>query len=436
MVSASRSAPQRRRRGFVGTLLGALLGASALLLAACSGDSVRGEFARTFGDDPAVAGFELSTADNQPFTGGLRADVRVQPSASDDALRGLVDRLSGFDAARSGTEVRITVRTPTLTVPIFAEATTSAATIEAALDLAAVADVGSVELTAADDQERVSAVRLQLERSAPSDYSTAFALAREIPDRLATIAVASGPHITLRDPAAHFTVQGPPGTWWLDAEATLLSLTDPAPAVRVAGVRASPDSIVITVGDESEVPAATARLAEHALTSDYHVAFASPQVSLGTAATGAPARALVDGLGDTERATVESLWTDDARATFTAASPADAEALASALSARPEATAFELLTVIVGAPDDPELSVTSEPSQLGALTAQASAMLDGPGITAITVSPRKVTVTVPQRSSTDALQAQWVTLERLAEPGARLCAERPDGTAECGNAPR
>lgn len=436
MVSASRSALQRRRRGFVSTLLGALLGASALLLAACSGDSVRGDFARTFGDDPAVAGFELSTADNQPFTGGLSADVRVEPSASDDALRGLVDRLSEFDASRPGTEVHITVRTPTLTVPIFAEATTSAATIEAALDLAAVADVGSIEFTAADADERISAVTLQLEASAPPEYSTAFALARDIPDRLAEIAIASGPHITLRDPAAHFTVQGPPGTWWSDAEATLLSLTDPAPAVPVAGVRASPDGIVITVGDESEVAAATTRIAEQASTNDYPVAFASPLVSLGSDAAGVPARALLDGLGVADRALIESIWTDDARATFSAASPINAEALASAISAQPESAVFASLTIVVGAPDDPELSVTTEPSQLGTVTAHASTVLDAPGITAVTVSPRKVTVTAPQNSSTDALQARLVTLEGLAQPGARLCAERPDGTAECVDAPR
>ncbi len=407
-----------------------------LLLAACSGDSVRGDFARTFGDDPAVAGFELSTADNQAFTGGLSADVDVRPDASDDAFRSLVTQLSAFAAERSGTEVHITVHTPSISLPVVASATTTAAITDAAHDLLTVPGVESVELVAANDAERISAVTLDLSLPSPTDFTAAFALAREVPDRLAEIAIASGPHITLRDPAAYFTVQGPPGSWWSNAEATLLGLTDSAPVAAVTGVRASPDGIVITLDDEFEVAAATARLAKQALTSDYPVAFASPLVSLGAEATGAPARALLGGLEDADRALIESIWTDDAGATFSAASPADAEALASAISAQPESADFASLTIVVGAPDDPELSVTAEPSQLGAVTAQASTVLDSPDITAVTVSPRKVTVTAPQNSSIDALEARLVTLEGLAQPGARLCAERPDGTAECGYAPR
>ncbi len=407
-----------------------------LLLAACSGDSVRGDFARTFSENPAVAGFELSTADNQAFTGGLSADVDVRPDASDDAFRSLVNQLSAFAAERSGTEVHITVHTPSISLPVFPSATTTAAITDAAHNLLAVPGVESVEFVAASDEERISAVTLDLSLPSPTDFTAAFALAREAPDRLAEIATASGPHITLRDPAAHFTVQGPPGMWWSNAEAALLGLTDPAPAAAVTGVRASSDGIIIMLDDESEVAAATARLAEQALANDYPVAFASPLVSLGPDATGAPARALLNGLGDDDRALIESIWTDDARATFSAASPADAEALASAISAQPESAVFASLTIVVGAPDDPELSVTAEPSQLGAVTTQASTVLDSPDITAVTVSPRKVTVTAPQSSSTDALQDRLATIEGLAQPGARLCAERPDGTAECGNAPR
>ncbi|UOQ56220.1 hypothetical protein MUN78_11020 [Leucobacter allii] len=403
----------------------------APLLAGCGGDGARGDFARTFGGDPEIAGFELSTADNMPFTGGVSADVDARAGASETELHGLVERLSGFVREHEDVGAVITVRADAITVPVFAETESSSAALAAALALAADDRVATVGLAAADGEDRITSAGLRLAEAAGVD--AAFALALDAPELLAEAAEDAVPWLSVRDAETAVRIQGRPGPWLETARSTWTTV---AGALETTAISAEPERIDLTLADESDVAAATALVDAMPSQTAIPVVFSSPLVALGLNATGTSLRTLFAGLDPADRALVRTSWTDDAEASMRLASIDDAGTLARALATVPAASAFELLTLTVGAADDPTLRVTSAPAELAAAVTAARAVLADPETASLVVSPVGVTLTTAHDASDAELEGRLDALEALAAPGARACAERPDGRSVCASPTR
>ncbi|MEV7691791.1 hypothetical protein AB0N73_00480 [Microbacterium sp. NPDC089189] len=403
--------------------LAAIVLAGALILTGCSGDGAREDFAATFGDDATIAGIELSTADNMPFTGGVSAEVRAQAGATDAQLRALTDRLSAFAHDRADTDVRITLVADEATVPVFADAGLSARVLARAQSLRADERVASVALTSRPGEDRVSGVSVGL---TGDDGAEAFALARSLPEVLADVTRSGRLHLTVRGADEAVRIQGDAGAWIDDAERAWTAV---AGAVPTTGLHAEPERLEVTLAREVDVAAAAA--AASAAPGAPAVVFASPLVDLGAGASGDAARALLAALDDARLSEVRTLWTDDGSIDLTVDSPARAASLAQAVSARPEASAFAAITVTAGAADDVALRVTAAPPLIGDRVAAAAAALRDTGAVSLVSAPRAVTLTVAGDASDEMLEEDLAVLRGLQDDGARLCANRADGTGVC-----
>jgi hypothetical protein len=410
-----------RRFGAIGTVV--VL--AAMLLTGCSGSSLHADFRAAFAGDDAVAGFELSTADNMPFTDGLSADVRARHTASADELRALADRLSGFARDHAGDEVRITVEAEDVTVPVFADAAISADTMTSALDLRDDDRVDSVAFTTSAGQQRVTGASLHLAEGGVERAIAAFDLARSVPVMLDDVAGGSSLHLTIRADEA-VKIDGIAGTWIDDVERAWTAVSS---AVPTTGLRAEPGRVEVMLATETDLD--TARALSETVTDDLVIVFASPLVALGANASGNSVRALLHALEPANVTGVRSVWTDDERAELFADSVEQADALAAASSSLPEAEVFAMLSVTVGSPDAPLLSVTAVPARLGDAVEAAGKVLASQDVGSVVSSPRSTTLVLVGDASDAELERRLPTLSGLAEEGARVCANRSDGTGVC-----
>lgn len=406
----------RRRFG-----AGALALIAALLLSGCSSDSARGDFAATFGPDDAIAEFELSTADNMPFTDGVSAEVWAKDDVGPEQLQALVQRLSVFASGHPDSPVRITLVADGVTVPVFRDADLSAEVISSALEILADERVTSVELTAASDGDNVTGASLEVQAAAGA--IAAFELARLAPERLADVQ-RMPLHITVRATDGSVRIQGAAGSWIDDAESAWVSMSSAVPAV---GLSAEPGRLEVKLADERDVPAASA--ARDGVGSELAIVFSSPLVSLGKNATGDTARALLGALG--QEHAVGSLWTDDDQVNFWVADDTAASSIAEAVSALPESLEFSTLSIGVGSPDVPTLLVRTSPSQLGDRVSGAVELLADADVQSLNITPRSATLTMTTEVSEADLAKRLEALRQLAEPDARVCAVTAGGSTVC-----
>lgn len=403
---------ERMRRGGISVLVLT----AVLLLAGCSGDSFRADFARTFGSDEAVADLELSTVDNMPLTGGVSAEVVARDGLDDDDLRALAHRLSAFASKRPAGDVRVVLDAEGLSLPVSGDSDLSEGRIAAALELRDDPRVSSVALASDDSDDRVSGLSLLLAGSATA--RDLFALARDAPDLLPD----AGPvHVSVQSSDRSELVSGDPGRWIDAAERTWSAVSA---AVPVTGFRAAPDRLEVTLSREDDLAAAESAAAP---TGGPAVAFSSPLIAVGDGASGDSARALLAALAPEVLAQIRSVWTDDDRPRFAVDSADRAVAVAEAASATPGSAEFTTLTITVG--DGPTLEVSAVPRSFGAAVTDGSALLGTPGVTAVARSDRFATVTA---SGDDGdLERLLPPARSLAPEGARICVERADGTGVC-----
>ncbi|MCM6764084.1 hypothetical protein NB037_16845 [Rathayibacter sp. ZW T2_19] len=404
-------AQRSRKRG-----LAALALTAVLLLAGCSGDSFRADFARTFGSDEAVADLELSTVDDMPFTGGVSAEVVAREDLDEAGLQALAGRLSAFASQRPVGDVRVVLDAEGLSLPVSGDPDLTDGRIAAALELRDDARVSSVALTADDSDDRVSGLSLFL-----SDRATAedlFALARNTPDLLPDAAPV---HVSVQSSDRSALVSGDPGEWIGAAEGTWAAVSTVVPA---SGFRAVPERLEVTLADEDDLAAAESA---SAASGGPAVAFSSPLVALGDSGTGVAARVVLAALAPEILADVRSVWTDDDRLRLAVDSADRAAAVAEAVSATPGSAEFATLAITVG--EGPTLEVSAAPRSFGAAVADASALLATPGVTAVARSDRSVTVTA---AGDDGDLGRLLPPARsLAAEGARICIQRADGTGVC-----
>lgn len=407
--------------------IGAVVVLAAMLLTACSGSALHADFRAAFAGDDAVGGFELSTADNMPFTDGLSAEVRARDGASADELRALADRLSGFARGHAGDDVRITLAAEDMTVPVFADAEISADTVASALELRDDDRIDSVTVTGRTGPDQVTGVSLHLTESGAAAAAAAFDLARSVPVLLEDLVGGSSLHLTIRADES-VKIDGIAGAWIDDVER---AWTVVSTAVPTTGLSAEPGRVEVVLAAETDL--ATAQSLAATLTGELAVVFASPLVALGADASGESVRVLLQALEPAHVTEVRSVWTDDRRAVFFVDSVRRAPALAAAVSSRPEASAFETLSVTVGSPDAPVLSVTAVPARLGGAVEAARKVFADGDVGSLISSPRSTTLVLVGDATDAELESRLSGLSGLAEDGARVCVNRSDGTGVCAS---
>ncbi|MEV4667615.1 hypothetical protein [Microbacterium sp. LWO12-1.2] len=395
------------------------------LLTACSGSALHGDFRAAFAGDETVEDFELSTADNMPFTDGLSAEVRARDTASGDELVALADRLSEFAREHAAEDVRITIEAADLTVPVFADAEISAGAMARGLDLVDDDRVDSVILSARTEAKGVTGVSVQLAEHGAGSPVLAFDLARTIPMLLDDVTGGANLHLAIvADDRVR--IDGNAGAWVDDVEQVWRAVSN---EVTVTALRAEPGRLKLTLAKEADLAAAQELSA--ATEADLVVVFASPLVLLGADASGDSARALLGAVAPADVSGVRNVWTDDDRVEFFVDSVAQARSAATALSARPESAAFTTLTVTVGDPDEPSLSVTAAPTRLGDIVASAGDLLADGDVASLVSTPRSTTLVLAEDATDAELESRLSTLSGLADEGSRLCANRSDGTGIC-----
>ncbi|QHC58214.1 hypothetical protein [Rathayibacter sp. VKM Ac-2760] len=256
------------RQGRTRALGGAALALTAvLLLAGCSGDSFRADFARTFGSDESVADVELASVDDRPFSGGVSAEVVAREDLSDADLTSLAARLATFAAKRPTGDVRILLDAEDLTLPVSGDDALTSGRIAAALALRDDSRVSSLALAADDSEDRVSGLSLFLAEG--TSAADAFALARDAP---ALLPDAPPLHISVQSADRAQLVTGSPGPWLDDAERLWTAISAAVPA---AGFRADSDHLDVTLTSDADRAAAT--LAADTVPSDgISVTFSAP----------------------------------------------------------------------------------------------------------------------------------------------------------------
>ncbi|NQX15861.1 hypothetical protein [Rathayibacter sp. VKM Ac-2857] len=221
---------------------------AVLLLAGCSGDSFRADFARTFGRDEFVADLELATVEDLPFGGGVSAEIVAREDLSDADLTSLAERLSDFAAKRPTGDVRILLDADDLTLPVSGDEDLTSGRIAAALALREDPRVESLALAADDSEDRVSGLSLFLSEEATAD--DAFALARDAP---ALLPDTPPLHVSVQSADRALLVTGTPGPWLDDAQRLWTAISA---AVPTTGFRADPDHLDVTLTSDADRAAA------------------------------------------------------------------------------------------------------------------------------------------------------------------------------------
>lgn len=320
-------ASARRRNRRIGA---AWFLAGVLALTGCVSSGARGDFAREFRNDSAIAELELTTGDNMPFTDGVRATVTATDAVDSPAFADLVTRLSTFIRRHPDEPVLVTVITDDVTVPVFGDDTVNTGVLDAAAQIVADDAVQSVELTTSSDHDVITSVSVVM----TADIAAAFAVARSSSERIEPVAASAGAQVTVQDSGSAVRISGVPGRWLEDAE-TAWTVVSAASAV--TGVRADATRIVLTLGDETDVPSAQRAMHQTDAAFETPIAFESPLVRLGLGGTGDDVRVMLAALDDGSRDLISYVWTDASRAEFSVASEDEIAPLQAALDDLPAA---------------------------------------------------------------------------------------------------
>lgn len=393
--------------------LGTALVAAAVSLAGCTGDSAVGDFERVFAGDPAVESLDLTSHDNQPFTGGVSGDVQARAELSDTDVLGLADRLGAYT---NENEERMRGR-----ITLVADGFSCEISGERRLD----DDCLSVLLALRADDRAVSG------RIGPSTvdvtvdrFESGLSLAGELPG-------------TLEDAA--------PGRAWttsvhtqdtadlslelndLDARRTaevLASWEALSSEVPLTGVEfGTDDGITFALARESDLATATL-LADRALAgSDVATRFSSDLVRLGES-DGHLARQLLTQLDGNSIERLDYIWESRSRLAVNARKATDiAELIAPILASAPA----EATSVTIAATDTEETGVELTP---GAVPSPAwlrtlDSLLRDEEVRSLRVSADTVDLGVSAVEDGD-LARFAPELKTLAPDGARVCLDRGD----------
>jgi hypothetical protein len=378
------------------------------LLTACTGDRAAADFEAAFVDDPAVVSIELTSHDNQPFTGGVSGEVLAAAGLPDDEFSALVDRLSGYTAAHADSmRGQVTVVGEDVSLPVTGVAADDASNARLLLSLRTQPGFLSAALTL-DHRAHVAA------RVVTAD--DALALAQRVPSLAEDAGIAAAPGARVRTADDMTDLSALSTAQLAEAAAVWAAVTREVPAV---GIRADGTAITIALSQESDLARAAAAAASVRDTSQ--IRFASDLVRLGDA-DGALARALWDELGIDARETVDYVWESNAVlqvATIDAGSLPGAVTPVAAAAAEAGAPSVQLRAQ---EPKEVSVDLTSA-ADLDALPLALAELIEDAAVTSLTARQDSVRVTVTGMSDTQVGRLA-VPLKAIASPDARVCVER------------
>jgi len=387
-----------------------------LLLTGCTGDRAAADFEASFRDDPAVASLELTSHDNQPFTGGVSGDLHAVAGLSDDDLIALVDRVSAYTVEYAESmRGHITVISDAVTLVVRGPQTADASRAAFALGVLAEPGVASVELGGADRDTLTARV---------ADVDDAFALVGRLPDMAVAHGLAAAPAFHLRTPDATTDLAGAGGDTLGSAREVWTTLSQ---ALSLSGVRVGDDVITITLADEADAAAAAAIAAGM----DDTIRFASPTVRLGVDGDGALARGFLAAVSADVRAQIAHVW--ESAGTLRVAAVA-ADRVPALLWEIARTTPIDPALVTVGADGEQAVDVIIPAHDLDTYAAAVGDLLARPGLLELRVRADDVSITVAELNDAD-LAAFAAGLKLIAEDGARVCVHRP-ADAVCVTAAR
>ncbi|UOQ60242.1 hypothetical protein MUN76_14585 [Leucobacter rhizosphaerae] len=399
-------APRGRRAITAAAAVGLLLS----LLTACTGDGAVRDFAAAFADDPAVASLELTSHDNQPFTGGVSGDVVADDELTDEEFAALVARVSDYTAAHGTTmRGRVTVVGPDVSLPVSGVTTEDATRVAFLLALREQPGFVAGSLTGDD------AVSLSVRVLMADD---AFAVAGLVPALADDAGVAGSMDVTARTDDDTTVLTDLSEARLTEAAAVWSAVSHD---VTVSGIRA--DDTVTTVALEHESDLAAAEAASAQVGSVTPIRFESDRVRLGNA-DGTIARSLLGLLDDPTRELVRFVWESegavqvmavDASAVPALVTPVGSSASqAGAQSAHVRAEGGTSVTVDLPRPDE-----------LATLTIVLAQLVAADAVTSIAIGPRSARITAPDASDAEVDRFTELLVE-FGDPGTRVCVERDD----------
>ncbi len=313
----------------------AALALTAVLVSGCTGDGEAGAFAAEFGDDPAVASLELTSHDNQPFTGGVSGQVVAREGLTDHEVSALVDRLSSY-TRENGERMRglVSLLADDVELIITGHLETDAAAVGTALALRADERVMSAEIA----ESFIALVS--------ADVGAAVELIRDLPELTATAPPEARVELFVRTEDRVVDVGDAP-----QRVAGALAAWDALVAeVPLTGMRLRDDVLVMTLAQEADYARAAERARVLLPEAEPRLAFASELIRLGES-DGVRARDLVDRLDAHDLERIAYVWESGSRLQIAVTSKRHMDAVARSVTAvLPEGTT-EAWVVVDGDPD-------------------------------------------------------------------------------------
>lgn len=313
----------------------AALALTAMLVSGCTGDGEAGAFAAEFGDDPAVASAELTSHDNQPFTGGVSGQVVAREGLADHEVSALVDRLSSY-TRENGERMRglVSLLADDVELIVTGHLETDTAAVGTALTLRADERVMSAEIA----ESFIALVS--------ADVDTAIQLMRDLPALVAQAPPQARSELFVRTDDRAVDVGDAP-----QRVAGALAAWDTLVVdVPLTGMRLRDDALVMTLAQEEDYALAAAHAAALGSDAEPRLAFASDLIRLGEA-NGLRARDLVDRLDAHDLERIAYVWESGSRLQIAVTSKHHMDAVArSVTAALPEGTT-QAWVVVEGDPD-------------------------------------------------------------------------------------
>lgn len=308
---------------------------TAMLVSGCTGDGEAGAFAAEFGDDPAVASVELTSHDNQPFTGGVSGQVVARAELADHELSALADRLSSYTRENSE-RMRglVSLLADDVELIVTGHLETDAAAAETVLILRADERVVSAEIA----ESFIALVGV--------DVAAAIELMRELPELVAQAPSAARSELFVRTEDRAVDVGDAPER----VEGALAAWDTLVEDVPLTGMRLRDDGLVMTLAKEEDYARAEDRAAALASDDEPRLAFASDLIRLGET-DGARARELVGRLDDPELERIAYVWESGSRLQIAVTSQRHLDALARSVTSALPAGTTEAWVVVDGDPE-------------------------------------------------------------------------------------
>lgn len=355
------------RKFLVAVLVMGSAGLTASLTGCITGDGTAGEFGRLLAEYPVVEEFELSSADNMPFTGGVSGVVKLSDDTSDAQLRDLSEGIVEFAAddelqtedhtANQPSRVRVDLDFDGWRFPVLTAPESQQALLDVILDQRSDASIVSGAVSSRAYREDVTYVALQLTDAADAFAALDAASARYSEASMNPVVEADG------SMAGEVSIElvGRSGPWLALAQQSYDAVGARVPLSVFA---ADAERISVTVGDERDAPLAASVVKAELGGSGITVFVQSELLALSPGATGEAARAVFATLDPAVVSSVESAWTDDRALQLRIDTIGNVDAVVDSLAQNAKSATLESIRITVGPPDDPEFSIEAPATEL------------------------------------------------------------------------